>query len=416
MKILILGNGGREHAIGKKLLASDARPELYFIKGNGGTEKIGTNVDIDIMDFKSIVSFAKEESMDLVVIGPEDPLCYGLSDELRAEGIEVFGVDRECAQFEKSKHFTKEFLQKYDIPTANYGRFTDFDRALEFLKTQSLPTVIKADGLCLGKGVFIVHTLEEGEEVLKEIFVDRIFDDQGDTVVIEDFLAGEEMSLICFVSNNKIFPMETARDYKKIGEGDTGDNTGGVGCFSPGRKISDENQVAIDAIVEKISAGFEAEGLEYTGILFIGFMIDAEGPKVLEFNVRFGDPETEVLLPRLESDLVEIIQKTNNHTLTGVDLGCRRLIEKKIVMTSDGYPATSTKGKLIESLPEDREDTYIIHSGTKLEDGKLTTNGGRVLVVIGEGDTLEEARTKAYDYVKQVKCDYLNYRRDIGLA
>lgn len=416
MKILIIGNGGREHAIGKKLTESKAKPQLYFAKGNGGTGKIGTNVDIEVMDFDGIIKFAKDEAIDLVVVGPEDPLCYGLSDELRKEGIQVFSVDKACAQFEKSKNFTKEFLEKYDIPTAKYGQFTDFDSALDFLKRQSLPTVIKADGLCLGKGVFIVHDLEEGERVLKEIFLDKIFGDQGETVVIEDFLAGEEMSLICLVSNNKIFPMETARDYKKIGEGDTGDNTGGVGCFSPGRPIAPENQVAIDEIVEKISKGFEAEGLDYTGILFIGFMIDDKGPKVLEFNVRFGDPETEVLLPRLESDLVEIIQKTNDHTLSAEDLKWRDRVALGVVMTSDGYPATSTKGVEITSLPEDREDRYIIHSGTKLEDGKLTTNGGRVLVVIGEGDNLEEARKKAYEYVDQVKCPALNYRKDIGLG
>ena len=416
MKVLIIGSGGREHALALKVKESPLVDELFVAPGNAGTKMIAQNVPLDVMDFDGLEKFCLKEAIDLVIVGPENPLCGGLSDQLRRADVRVFGVNKECAQFEGSKHFTKEFLIRHDIPTAKYEEFTDYEAAVDYAKDQDYPLVIKADGLALGKGVHIAQNFEEAKDALQQMLVDEIFGESGCKVVIEEFLTGEEMSLICLVSNNEIFPLQTARDYKRAKDFDEGENTGGVGCYSP-LQLEDENiQASFDAIVHQISEGFKKDGYEFTGVLFIGFMFEDEKASVLEFNVRFGDPETQLLLPRLESDLVELIQRALDETITKDDFKWTQDATCGVVMYADGYPGTDFKRMTpINNLPQDTKELWVVHNGTAEENGQLYANGGRVLTVIAKQPTLEEARKLAYQGVEQIESENLVYRNDIGL-
>jgi len=412
MKVLIIGNGGREHALAWKLNESKHVDEIYMARGNGGTECFAENLDIDPTNIDELVKFAEENEIDLTVVGPEDPLCDGIVDRFREKNLKIFGPNRECARFEKSKEFTKKFLEKYGIRTAKYKSFTNYDDAINGLASYDYPLVVKADGLCLGKGVSICHNQEEAVESLQKIFNDRIFGDEGNTVVIEDFLTGEEASVLCLVSDNKIFPLERAKDHKQIYDGDKGPNTGGVGTYSP-VAASEKLEENLKKIYRQIEEGLDKENLKYSGILFIGFMIEEDEPKVLEFNVRFGDPETEVLMPRLDSDLFELLNKTIDGTLKAEDIKWKDEACLTVIMCSGGYPNSYEKGKEITGLSDVDSDVLVFHNGTKKEE-KLLTNGGRVLSVTALAPTLKEAREKAYKNVEKIKFDKAYYRKDIG--
>ena len=389
MKVLVIGSGGREHALCWKISQSQNVSKIYCAPGNGGTESIAENIDIKADEIDKLLKFAIENKIDLTVVGPEDPLCGGIVDEFERHNLKIFGPNKKCAQLEGSKDFSKKFMKKYGVPTAKYKSYTDYEEAISELEEFKLPLVIKADGLCAGKGVIICNSKEEAKDTIKEILNDKCFGDEGNKIVIEEFLEGIEASLLCFVTNGKIIPLESAKDYKKIYENDLGPNTGGVGCFSPSPLFTEEVKSKIQKnVIEKILNGFKEEDLDFKGILFIGFMILDGQPKVLEFNVRFGDPETEVVLPRLKSDIVDLFLKTIDGSLEESDLVWDDKSCVTVVLTSAGYPGSYKKGLEINI---DSLDSSIIlfHNGTKYEDNKLLTNGGRVLSEIGRASCRE---------------------------
>lgn len=416
MKVLVIGSGGREHALCHKLSESKRVSKIYCAPGNGGTLQVAENVNINPKDIDLLLDFAINKDIDLTVVGPEDPLVNGIVDRFNEKGLRIFGPNKKGAILEGSKIISKGFMEKYNIPTGKYKVFKEAKAAISFLDSLNYPIVIKADGLCAGKGVIICKTKEEGIKAIEDIMVDKKFGLSGEEILIEEFLEGTETSLLCFVSNENIIPMESARDYKKIFEGDKGPNTGGVGCFSPNPVMTDKLKEEIEkSILKNIKIGFKNEDIDFRGILFIGLMLTADGPKVLEFNVRFGDPETEVVLPRLENDIVDIFEKTMDGSLKEEDL---KWTDKKcvtVVLTSEGYPKEYEKGKEITGTEELDKDIILFHNGTKMEDGKLLTNGGRVLSVTALGDTLQEAREKVYKNIDKIKFDGLCYRKDIGI-
>lgn len=416
MKVLVIGSGGREHALAWKIAESEQVEKVFLAPGNAGTAKDFINVAIDVMDLDGLIAFSKEEGVDLVVVGPEDPLSIGIVDRFQAEGIPIFGPTQACARFESSKDFTKQFLSRYDIPTAQSETYQDYEEALKRVKTASFPLVIKADGLCKGKGVVICQTIEEAEVALREMLVENRFGSEGSVVVIEEFLEGEEQSLLCFVSDNRIIPLDTAQDYKKIGEGDTGPNTGGVGVHSPSQLLHPDLSQDIQDTLKKIETGLEDSGLVYNGILFIGFMIKNHRAKVLEFNCRFGDPETQALLPRLKSDLVDLLLACMDGSLQAEDLSWSDQATVGVVLFSKGYPGTYEQGVRIDSLPEDLDEgQFIFHSGTEQDElGCLVTAGGRVLTALALADDLSSARSTAYELVGRISGPSLDYRRDIA--
>lgn len=415
MNILVIGSGGREHALAWKLAGSKDAGEVFVAPGNGGTAKDFTNVDIGVMDFDGLVNFSKENDIGLVVVGPEDPLDAGIVDRFTQEGIKIFGPNQACAEFESSKDFTKKFLNKHSVPTAESFTTSDYDEAMKNLSRFDYPLVIKADGLFQGKGVVIAEDYQVAQKTLEDMLQKDIYGESGGRVVIEEFLKGDEQSLLCFVSNNKIIPMDTARDYKKAYDGDLGLNTGGVGVYSPSKQASEKLSKNMEEVLKKIEDGLNEDGYDFNGILFIGFMIEDDIPKVLEFNVRFGDPETEVLMPRLESDLLEVILKALDGSLEKEDLKWSNKACVGVVLYSDGYPGAYDKNYLITGLDKDLDENQIIfHNGTKLVNDEFFTNGGRVLTCVAMADTIEEARKGAYDLVDDIQCLSLKYRRDIG--
>lgn len=416
MKILVIGSGGREHGLCWKLSKSSRVDKLYCAPGNGGTAQVAENIDISSNDIDGLLSFALEEKIDLTIVGPEEPLVLGIVDRFNENGLRIFGADKKAAQLEGSKEFSKEFMERHDIPTARYESFDKFDDAIKGIKEFSYPLVIKADGLCLGKGVFICDSEEEAIDILKDILNKKVFGSEGSTVVIEEFLDGIEASLLCFVSGNKIVPMESAKDYKKIFENDEGPNTGGVGCYSPSELFTEEfkKRLEID-VLEKIRLGLKKDRLEFTGILFIGLMIVDGMPKVLEFNVRFGDPETEVLMPRLESDLLELIEKTLDETIEEKDLVWNKRSCVTVLVTSKGYPRDYEKGYTITGIDKLDESIILFHNGTKYDEKKLVTNGGRVMSITSLGNDMEDARKNIYKNIDKINFAGMYYRKDIGI-
>ncbi|GMG95764.1 phosphoribosylamine--glycine ligase [Tepidimicrobium xylanilyticum] len=415
MKVLVLGSGGREHALCWKLAESKKVSKVYCAPGNGGTKEIAQNIDIEPEDIEKLMEFVLKERIDLTIVGPENPLVMGIVDRFKEKGLRIFGANKKSAQLEGSKSYAKEFMEKYNIPTAKYKRFTDSQEAINELDSFNYPLVIKADGLCLGKGVVICNSREEAIVCISDFMEDRVFGASGETIIIEEFLEGVEASLLCFVSKGKLIPMESAKDYKQIYEGDTGPNTGGVGCFSPNPLFTEELERDVEEkILNRIELGLEEEKLDYDGILFIGLMITESGPKVLEFNVRFGDPETEVLMPRLESDLVDIIEKTLDGDLKKEDLIWKSEKCVTVVTTSKGYPGKYEKGKGITGLKDVDKNIVVFHNGTIEKDGMIYTNGGRVISVTALGNTLEEARDVIYKNLGIIKFDGMYYRRDIA--
>lgn len=416
MRVFIVGGGGREHAIAWSLKKSPLVSELYMAPGNPGMKNLGDCISTDVEDLEGLVSFAVEKKIDLTVVGPEAPLVMGIVDRFREEGLAIIGPDKKGAVLEGSKAYAKTFMEKYNIPTAKSHTTSDYDEGMIRLKEYSFPVVLKADGLAAGKGVLIAEDQQEAEKALRKILVAREFGDAGNEVVIEEFLVGTETSVIAFVDGNTIVPMASSRDYKRIGDGDRGLNTGGMGTFSPNPAYTKEVEKRVEAeILAPTLKGIQAEGMDYRGIIFIGIMITKEGPKVLEYNVRFGDPETQVILSRLDSDLAEIFLSLLKGELSTMEIQWKKEAALCLILASQGYPEAYEKGKVIQGVDQVDEKTVVFHSGTKLEDGQLKTNGGRVLGVTSMDETLEKARKRAYQNGKRIFFEGKTQRGDIGL-
>ncbi|WP_329740362.1 phosphoribosylamine--glycine ligase [Enorma massiliensis] len=415
--ILLLGSGGREHALAKKLAESPRCGTLYIAPGNGGTLQEGVNVALAEDDPEAVAAFAREEGIGLVVIGPEAPLVAGVADAVRAAGIACFGPGAEGAQMEGSKRFSKELMERAGIPTAAYGSFTDEEAALAYVREQGAPLVVKADGLAAGKGVVVATEQEQAEEAVRECFAGA-FGDAGSTVVIEECLTGPECSLLAFTDGKTVRPMATAQDHKRALEGDRGPNTGGMGVYSPVPIVTDEELAVMKQVMVDTVAELAAEGIDYRGCLYGGFMLTPEGPKVLEFNARFGDPETQVILPRLKNDLVDVMLACAEQRLDEVELSWRDEWAVAVVLTSAGYPGSYEKGKVITGVEDaDALDgVTVYHAGTAVTDtGELVTSGGRVLAVTALGDTFEAARDLAYAACEKIDFEGKTLRHDIGL-
>ena len=419
MKVLIVGSGGREHAIAASAAKSSKVEKMYCAPGNAGIAEYAECVDIGAMEFEKLTAFAKEAEIDLVIVGMDDPLVGGLVDELEAAGIRTFGPRKNAAILEGSKAFSKDLMKKYNIPTAGYENFTDPDKALVYLETAKFPIVLKADGLALGKGVLICNTLEEAKEGVKAIMLDKKFGSAGNEMVIEEFMTGREVSVLSFVDGKTIKTMTSAQDHKRAGDGDTGLNTGGMGTFSPSPFYTKEveefcNQYVYQATVDAMAA----EGREFKGVIFFGLMLTEEGPKVLEYNARFGDPEAQVVLPRMKNDLIEVVEACIDGTLDQIDLQFEENAAVCVVLASDGYPVKYDKGFEITGLEEFKkhEGYYCFHAGTKFDGDKIVTNVGRVLGITAKVKDLKEARANAYAAVEWAKFDNKYMRNDIGKA
>lgn len=415
--ILLLGSGGREHALAKKLAESPRCGTLYIAPGNGGTLQEGVNVALAEDEPEAVAAFAREEGIGLVVIGPEAPLVAGVADAVRAAGIACFGPGAEGAQMEGSKRFSKELMERAGIPTAAYGSFTDEEAALAYVREQGAPLVVKADGLAAGKGVVVATEQGQAEEAVRECFAGA-FGDAGSTVVIEECLTGPECSLLAFTDGKTVRPMATAQDHKRALEGDRGPNTGGMGVYSPVPIVTDEELAVMKRVMVDTVAELAAEGIDYRGCLYGGFMLTPEGPKVLEFNARFGDPETQVILPRLKNDLVDVMLACAEQRLDEVELSWRDEWAVAVVLTSAGYPGSYERGKVITGVEDaDALDgVTVYHAGTAVTDtGELVTSGGRVLAVTALGDTFEAARDLAYAACEKIDFEGKTLRHDIGL-
>ena len=416
MKILIIGNGGRESAIAHTIRRFHPEATIFVAPGNGGTADAFVNVPIKVEALSELVDFAEKEAIDLTVVGPEVPLVMGIVDVFEGRGLKIFGPNKECSQFEGSKDYTKKFLMRHQIPTAAYASFKQDeveDCVIEARKF-SLPVVVKADGLAAGKGVIICETYEAAEEAIRDIFSGK-FGDAGDTIILEEFLTGTEASLLCFVDGETIMPMETARDYKRALDNDGGLNTGGMGGFSPNPIITPAVKSNIDRkILEPIIQGFKRENLKFKGVLFIGLMIEGNEPKVLEFNVRFGDPETQSVLPRLKTDLVEVMNACIEGRLMSLPLVWDERQSVTLVLASKGYPETSHKGDIISGLDTLKETTILCHAGTKQVEDTIQTDSGRVLAITSLAKDLEEARKEVYEEVKKINFEGMQYRSDIA--
>ncbi len=419
MKVLIVGSGGREHAIAYCVAKSEKVDKIYCTPGNAGIAEYAECAPIGAMEFDKITAFAKEKEVELVIVGMDDPLVGGLVDDLEAAGIRTFGPRKNAAVLEGSKAFSKDLMKKYQIPTAAYENFTDADKALAYLETAKFPIVLKADGLALGKGVLICSTLEEAKEGVKTIMLDKKFGDAGNEMVIEEFMTGREVSVLSFVDGNTIKTMTSAQDHKRAGDGDTGLNTGGMGTFSPSPFYTKEvedfcNKYIYQATVDAM----KAEGRPFKGVIFFGLMLTEDGPKVLEYNARFGDPETQVVLPRMKNDIIEVVEACIDGTLDQIDLQFEDNAAVCIVLASEGYPVAYDKGLAITGLEKfkNHEGYYCFHAGTKFEGEQIVTSGGRVLGVTAKGKDLKEARANAYAATEWVKFDNKYMRHDIGKA
>lgn len=421
MKVLIVGSGGREHAIAWKVAQSKRVDKIYCAPGNAGISEVAECVPIGAMEFDKLVAFAKEKEIDLTVIGMDDPLVGGIVDVFEKEGLRVFGPRKNAAILEGSKAFSKDLMKKYNIPTAAYETFTDPEKALEYLETAKMPIVLKADGLALGKGVLICQTLEEAKEGVKTLMMDKKFGSAGDEIVIEEFMTGREVSVLSFVDGNIVKIMSSAQDHKRAKDGDQGLNTGGMGNFSPSPFYTKEvDEFCKKYIYQATVDAMKAEGRPFKGVIFFGLMLTPDGPKVLEYNARFGDPEAQVVLPRLENDIVDVFEACIDGTLDEVDLkfdNDRATV--CVILASDGYPVEYKKGFPIEGLEKfkGKDDYYVFHSGTKFnENGQIVTNGGRVLGVTATGKDLKEARKKAYEATEWISFENKYMRHDIGKA
>ena len=417
MKILVVGGGGREHAIIMKLAESKRTEKLYCTPGNGGISRYAECFDVSATDIDGVVQLAKRLAVDMVVVAPDDPLVLGMVDALNAEGIVTFGPNKAAAIIEGSKVFSKDLMKKYNIPTCHYEKFTSPEEAILYLENASFPVVLKADGLALGKGVLICNNLQEAEAGVAALMLDKQFGDAGDTIVIEDFITGPEVSVLCFCDGTHIKPMTSAQDHKRAKDGDQGLNTGGMGTFSPSPFYTEEIQkFCEEKIYQPTMDAMKAEGRDFTGVLFAGLMLTEEGPRVLEYNARFGDPEAQVVLPRMKNDILDVIDACIDGKLDQIELEFEDNAAVCVVLASDGYPEHYEKGRLITGLEnfEGKDGYYVFHAGTKKTEDGIVTNGGRVLGITAKGTDLKEARANAYKATEWVEFDNKYMRSDIG--
>ncbi len=419
MKVLVVGSGGREHAICAKIRESKKVDKIYCAPGNAGIASVAELVDIKAMEFEKLADFAASNGIDLTVIGMDDPLVGGIVDVFEERGLRIFGPRKNAAILEGSKAFSKDLMKKYDIPTAAYETFDDPEAALEYIKSAPLPTVLKADGLALGKGVLICNTREEAIEGIKTLMVDKQFGTAGDKIVVEEFMTGREVSVLSFVDGKTIKIMTSAQDHKRAGDGDTGLNTGGMGTFSPSPFYTAEvDEFCKKYIYQATVDAMAKEGREFKGIIFFGLMLTPNGPRVLEYNARFGDPETQVILPRMKNDIVEVFEACIDGKLADIDLQFEDDAAVCVVLASDGYPVSYKKGYPIKGLEnfEGKDGFYVFHAGTAFKDGEIVTNGGRVLGVTAKGKDLKEARANAYKATEWIDFENKYMRHDIGHA
>ena len=420
MKVLIIGSGGREHALAWKIAQSAKVEKIYCAPGNAGIASLAECVEIKAMEFEKLAAFAKEQAIDLTVVGMDDPLVGGIVDVFEREGLRIFGPRANAAILEGSKAFSKDLMKKYHIPTAGYETFEDPAAAIAYLEKEvSFPVVLKADGLALGKGVLICEDLAQAREGVRTIMEDRQFGDAGSRMVVEEFLTGREVSVLSFTDGKTILPMTSAQDHKRAGDGDTGLNTGGMGTFSPSPFYTDEIAAFCqEKIFQPTVDAMAAEGRRFQGIIFFGLMLTKDGPRVLEYNARFGDPEAQVVLPRMENDIVDVFEACIDGTLDKIDLKFADNAAVCVVLASGGYPVAYEKGKEIHGLEkfDGCSDKIVFHAGTAMRDGKIVTNGGRVLGVTALGADLRTARANAYEAVKCIDFEKCYYRRDIGRA
>lgn len=419
MKVLLVGGGGREHALAWKIRKSNKVEKLFCAPGNAGIAELAECVDIGVMEFDKLVEFAKTNEIDLVVVAPDDPLAAGAVDAFEAAGIRAFGPRKNAAILEGSKAFSKDLMKKYGIPTAAYETFDSAEKALEYLETAKCPIVLKADGLALGKGVLICNTREEAKEGVKTLMLDKQFGSAGNRIVVEEFMTGREVSVLSFVDGKTIKIMTSAQDHKRAKDGDEGLNTGGMGTFSPSPFYTEEiDKFCKENIYQKTVDAMRAEGREFKGVIFFGLMLTKDGPKVLEYNARFGDPETQVVLPRMKNDIIDIFEACIDGTLENIELEFEDNAAVCVVLASDGYPEKYDKGFEIKGLDtfKDKEGYYVFHAGSKFADGKIVTNGGRVLGVTAKGNNLKEARANAYKATEWIEFANKYMRNDIGKA
>lgn len=419
MKVLIVGSGGREHAIAWKVAQSPKVDKIYCAPGNAGIAEYAECVGIGAMEFEKLADFAKQQEVDLTVVGMDDPLVGGIVDVFESRGLRVFGPRKDAAILEGSKAFSKDLMKKYGIPTAAYENFDSAEDALNYLETAKFPIVLKADGLALGKGVLICNTLEEAREGVKEIMTDHKFGTAGNRMVIEEFMTGREVSVLSFVDGKTIKTMTSAQDHKRAGDGDTGLNTGGMGTFSPSPFYTKEvDEFCQKHVYQPTVDAMAKEGREFKGIIFFGLMLTADGPKVLEYNARFGDPEAQVVLPRMENDIVEVFEACIDGKLDQIDLKFEDNAAVCVVLASKGYPVSYEKGFPIKGLEhfKGKDGYYVFHAGSKFQNGEIVTNGGRVLGVTAKGEDLKKARANAYEAVRWIDFENKYYRSDIGKA
>jgi len=417
MKALILGGGGREHAIAYKLSLSSSLDRLFWTPGNGATNEIAENPNIDINDFDKIIAFVKQNDIDLTVVGPEAPLVAGISDKFRAEGLNIFGPSSEGAMIEGSKIFAKKLMKKYGIPTADFMEFYDYESANEYLNKIDPPYVIKADGLAGGKGVIIANDKTEAEKTIIDMIKNKAFGDSGTKIVIEKFLNGEEATVLALFDGNNILPLISSQDHKAVYDGDKGPNTGGMGAIAPAPVVNEDvMSKVLDRILYPLTKALKDKNIDYRGVIYAGLMIIDENPFVVEFNCRFGDPEAEAIFPLMETDLADLLLATSTGNISNYDIKWKEGYCCDIVLCSGGYPGKYEKGKEILGLEKlkDKEDAFIFHAGTKKVDGKLLTNGGRVLNIAAVSNTLKSAINKAYEYTKMINFEGMHYRNDIG--
>ncbi len=417
MKVLVIGSGGREHAIVWKLAQSKRVDRIYCTPGNAGIAELAECIDIDPKDHESLVSFARYEWVDLTVVGPEEPLARGIVDAFQKEGLRIVGPTKEAARIEASKVFAKEFMKRHGIPTAEYRVFSAYSHAEEYVRMKGAPIVIKADGLAAGKGVVVAQTVDEALEALRRIMIDRAFGEAGERVVVEEALEGEEASYLVFTDGQFIIPMLSSQDHKRVFDGDRGPNTGGMGAYSPAPVVTPEVERKImERVMKPAIAGMKKEGMKYKGILYAGLMIKDSEPYVLEFNCRFGDPEAQPLLMRMNSDLVDVLMAITEERLSRVSIEWRPEPAVCVVAASGGYPGSYEKGKEITGLDEVRKmpNVVVFHAGTSFRDGKIVTSGGRVLGVTALGVNIKQARDRAYEALQKIHFEGMHYRRDIA--
>ncbi|MFH1877326.1 MAG: phosphoribosylamine--glycine ligase [Candidatus Omnitrophota bacterium] len=416
MDILVIGSGGREHAICWKLNMSPSAGKIYCAPGNGGTASCAENTELDVKDHKAVINFCRARKIDLVVIGPEAPLAAGITDDLEKAGINVFGPSYAASRMESSKIFSKEIMGQYNVPTAAFKIFDDFNRAKKYLSNAAYPVVVKAYGLAAGKGVVIAERAEEAIEAAENMLVRKQFSSAGDKIIVEDFLRGEEASVLVVTDGEEVIPLASSQDHKRINDGDTGPNTGGMGAYSPAPVIDSRLMREImENIVRPTIKGLKSEGILYKGILYSGIMITDKGPEVLEYNVRFGDPETQAILPRLKSDLAEVMMAVAKGELSGMEMEWDEREFVCVVLSSGGYPGDYENGKKITGIEEaEKEGALVFHAGTTFKNGEFFTSGGRVLNIVGAGRDIKEAVENTYRAVEKINFEGMHYRKDIA--